>query len=84
MLTRGKAAIAAAGLVATGGLVAGAQASGQPPGGVVHVYEYDPPTNVPGRIILTGAIFDHGLDRAAGICVARTDMLPGAGWLFSV
>jgi hypothetical protein len=64
VLTRGKAAIAAAGLVATGGLVVGAQASGQPTGGVVHVYEYDPPTNVPGRIILTGAIFDHGLDRA--------------------
>ena len=30
VLTRGKAAIAAAGLVATGGLVLGAQASGQP------------------------------------------------------
>ena len=42
----------------------GAQASGQPTGGVVHVYEYDPPTNVPGRIILTGAISDHGVDRA--------------------
>jgi hypothetical protein len=42
----------------------GAQASGQPAGGVVHVYEYDPPTAVPGRIILTGAIFDHGVDRA--------------------
>ena len=64
MLTRGKAAVAAAGLVATGGLVLGAQASGQPTGGVVHVYEYDPPTNAPGRIFLTGAIFDHGLDRA--------------------
>jgi hypothetical protein len=63
VLTRGKAAIAAAGLVATGGLVVGAQASGQPTGGVVHVYEYDPPTSVPGRIVLTGAIFDHGLDR---------------------
>jgi hypothetical protein len=28
------------------------------------VYEYDPPTTVPGRIILTGATFDHGLDHA--------------------
>jgi hypothetical protein len=64
VLTRGKAAIAAAGLVATGGLAIGAQASGQPTGGVVHLYEYDPPTAVPGRIILTGAIFDHGLDHA--------------------
>jgi hypothetical protein len=64
MLTRGKVALAAASLVATGGLVMGAQASGQSVGGVVHVYEYDPPTAVPGRIILTGAIFDHGLDRA--------------------
>jgi hypothetical protein len=63
VLTRGKAAIAAAGLVATGGLVVGAQASGQPTGGVVHVYEYAPPTDAPGRIFLTGAIFDHGLDR---------------------
>jgi hypothetical protein len=64
VLTRGKVAIAAAGLVATGGLFVGAQASGQPTGGVVHVYEYDAPTNVPGRIVLTGAISDHGLDLA--------------------
>jgi archaellin len=64
VLTRGKAAIAAAVLLATGGLAVGAQASGQLTGGVVHVYEYDPPTTVPGRIILTGAISDHGLDRA--------------------
>jgi len=56
--------MAAAGLVATGGLVVGAQASGQPTGGVVHLYEYAPPTAVPGRIILTGGIFDHGVDRA--------------------
>jgi hypothetical protein len=41
----------------------GAPASGKPAGGVVHLYEYAPPTTVPGRIILTGAIFDHGLDR---------------------
>lgn len=65
MLTRAKLALAAAGLVATGGLAAGAQASGQPTGGVVHVYEYSPPTDVPGRVILTGAIFDHGLDHGA-------------------
>jgi hypothetical protein len=26
----------------------------------------------------------HGLGRVAGVCVARTDMLFGAGWLFSV
>ena len=64
MLTRGKVAIAAAGLVATGGLFAGAQASGKPTGGVVHVYEYDAPTSVPGRIVLTGAISDHGSDLA--------------------
>jgi hypothetical protein len=64
VLTRGKVAIAAAGLVMTGGLVVGAQASSLPAGGVVQAYEYDPPTAVPGRIILTGAIFDHGLDRA--------------------
>jgi hypothetical protein len=63
-LTRGKVAIAAAGLVATGGLFVGAQAGAKPTGGVVHVYEYDAPTNVPGRIVLTGAISDHGLDRA--------------------
>ena len=62
MLTRVKVAIASAGLVATGGLVAGAQASGQPAGGIVHVYEYSPPTDLPGKVILTGAIFDHGLD----------------------
>ena len=63
MLTRGKVAIAAASLVATGGLIVGAEASGQPTGGVFHWYEYAPPTTVPGRIILTGAISDHGLDR---------------------
>jgi hypothetical protein len=63
VLTLGKVAIAAAGLVATGGLVLGAQASARPTEGVVHVYEYSPPTDVPGRVILTGAIFDHGLDR---------------------
>jgi hypothetical protein len=56
--------MAAAGLVATGGLVAGAQASGQPAGGVVHINEYDPPTAHPGTVILTGAIFDHGSDLA--------------------
>lgn len=63
MLRRGKVAIAAVGLLATGGVVAGAQASGRAAGGAVHVYEYAPPTDSPGRIILTGAIFDHGLDR---------------------
>ena len=62
MLTQGKVAVAAVGLVAAGGLVVGAQASGQPTGGIVHVYEYSPPTAVPGRVILSGAIFDHGLD----------------------
>jgi hypothetical protein len=62
VLMRAKVAMAAAGLVATGALVAGAQASGQP-AGVVHLYEYAPPTAVPGRVILTGAIFDHGLDQ---------------------
>ena len=70
LLKRGRASIAAAGLaaigglLATGGLVAGAQAKGPSAGGLVHVYEYDPPTNVPGTIILTGAIADHGQDRA--------------------
>ena len=63
MLTLGKVAIVAAGLVAAGGLVVGAQASGQPTGGIVTVYEYDPPTAVPGRVILIGAIFDNGSDQ---------------------
>jgi hypothetical protein len=62
MFTRGKVAVAAAGLVAAGGLAAGAQASGQSKGGVVHLYEYAPPTAVPGKVIMTGAIFDHGSD----------------------
>jgi hypothetical protein len=64
VLTRGKVAIAAVSLIATGGLVAGAQAGARPTGGVVHVHEYDPPTNHPGTIFLTGAISDHGLDLA--------------------
>ena len=42
----------------------GAQASAQPAGGVVHVSEYDPATPDPGTVILTGAIFDHGVDQA--------------------
>ena len=63
LMTRGKVAIAAASLIATGGLVGGAQAGAQPTRGVVHVHEYDPPTNHPGTIFLTGAISDHGLDR---------------------
>ena len=64
LLTRGKVAIAAASLLATGGLVGAAQASAQSTGGVFQVHEYDPPTDHPGTIFLTGAISDHGLDLA--------------------
>ena len=39
-------------------------AGAQPAGGVVHVSEYDPATPDPGTVILTGAIFDHGVDQA--------------------
>ena len=63
MLTRGKVAIAAASLVATGGLFA-AQAGAQPTGGAFQLHEYDPPTDSRARCLLTGAISDHGVDRA--------------------